>query len=90
MICGCMSNYNVGNLVRIDGGLDSELYCKILEEYLAYGVEFCGGGLIDFIFQQDNDSKQKSKMVTKLLSDSKIETLDWPVQSPDLNPIENL
>jgi transposase len=55
MVWGCMSVHGVGNLVRIDGGLDAQLYCKILEEDLASSVEFYGENLEDFIFQQDND-----------------------------------
>ena len=30
-----MTVHGVGNIVRIDGGFDTELYHKILEEYLA-------------------------------------------------------
>ena len=38
----------------------------------------------------DNDPKHTSKVVAKWLKDSKVKVLEWPLQSPDLNPIENL
>nr|CDJ80778.1 similar to transposase homolog [Haemonchus contortus] len=43
-----------------------------------------------FIFQQDNDPKHKSKLLTKWFRDNNVPLLMWPSQSPDLNPIENL
>ena len=42
------------------------------------------------IFQDDNDPKHRSKVVTKWKEENNIISLDWPSNSPDLNPIENI
>ena len=41
-------------------------------------------------FQQDNDPKHKSRVVKSWLDGNEINVLEWPPQTTDLNPIENL
>ena len=43
-----------------------------------------------WVFQMDNDPKHTSKVVAKWLNDNKVKGLEWPSQSPDFNPIENV
>ncbi len=44
----------------------------------------------DFIFQQDLASAHTAKCTKNWLNDHGVTVLDWPENSPDLNPIENL
>ena len=90
MIWGCMTSKGVGYACRIDGRMDAELYTKILDDELLRTVRYYRLSKDDFIFQQDNDSKHTSRLASKWFEDHRIEMLDWPVQPPDLNPIEHL
>jgi len=48
-------------------------------------------GLEDsFIFQQDNDPKHTSQIVTNWIHENGINKLPWVAQSHDLNPIKTL
>lgn len=69
--------------------MDAAKYIQILEENLRPSARQLKLGR-SFLFQQDNDPKHSAKTTTKWFQDKKVNVFEWPSQSPDLNPIENL
>lgn len=88
MVWGCFSARGVGNLVFIDGIMDRFKYLNILTNNLKQSA--ASMDLNNYVFQQDNDPKHTSKIISQYLEENEIETLPFPSQSPDLNPIEHI
>ncbi|KAI4898031.1 hypothetical protein NFI96_003273 [Prochilodus magdalenae] len=89
MFWGCFSANGPGNLIAVNGTMKKEQYIKILNNNIRQSAEKLGLGN-RWTFQHDNDPKHTAKVVKKWLADKNINVLQWPSQSPDLNPIENL
>src|ERR1700709_1936030 len=85
-----MTSKGVGFACKIEGTMNAELYTSILDDELQQTIQYCQLDSDQIIFQQDNDPKHTSKLAQEWFKDNEIEVLQWPPQSPDLNPIEHL
>jgi hypothetical protein len=65
----------VGYLCKIDGGLDAELYCQILNEDLMETLRYYGLDVLDVIFQQDNNPKYTASLIKQWFEDNNVEIL---------------
>ena len=88
MIWGCFSAFGRGSLYFIDPKetVNAERYIDILSMKLKTSMRIAGTN----VFQQDSAPAHTAKTVKKWFDDNGVEVLDWPGNSPDLNPIENL
>jgi len=84
---GGFSAYGKTSLYCFTGIMNAEFYVTILEEQLPEVREMLGN---NWRFQQDNDPKHTSRLAKNFLQENVPVVMDWPSNSPDLNPIENL
>lgn len=92
MVWGCFSAKGTGDLIRVEGIMKKVDYLNILQEHaVPSGLKIIGQG---FCMQQDNDPKHSSRLCRGFLEQKErrrvLSNMEWPPQSPDLNPIELL
>ena len=102
MVWACFTGERLGPLIVCDdGGIGADEYEDILYDGLFSLVD----DLLEppeepdtiqvadentFIFMQDNAPCHKSHSILEFLEENNVPVMQWPPQSPDLNPIENL
>ncbi len=89
MIWAAMSSAGVGPLCFLKSTVNAAIYQEILEHFMLPSANKLYGDA-DFIFQQDLAPAHTAKGTKSWFNDHGVTVLDWPANSPDLNPIENL
>uniref|UniRef100_A0AAY5L9M5 Tc1-like transposase DDE domain-containing protein n=1 Tax=Esox lucius TaxID=8010 RepID=A0AAY5L9M5_ESOLU len=89
MLWGGFSAKGPGRLIHVKERMNGAMYCEILSENLlpsARALKIKRG----WVFQHDNYPKHTTRAMKEWLLKKHLKVLEWPSQSPDLNPIENL
>ncbi len=89
MIWAAVSSAGVGPLCFLKSTVNAAIYQEILEHFMLPSADKLYGDA-DFIFQQDLAPAHTAKGTKSWFNDHGVTVLDWPANSPDLNPIENL
>ena len=94
MALACMAANGTGSLVFVDdvtadnsSRIHSEVYRAILSAQIQPNPSKLIGWYL--MVQMGNDSKHTAKATNELLKAKKWDILQWPSQSPDLNPTNN-
>ncbi|KAJ1307113.1 hypothetical protein OPQ81_001231 [Rhizoctonia solani] len=90
MFWGCMGWLGTGHACRLDAPMTKELYLEVLRDEFLWSLEHLGMDQQEAILMHDNAPAHRAKIVCEWLKEHQIECIEWPANSPDLNPIENL
>lgn len=80
----------MGRLYFVEGTMRQDQYKKVLETRLLPQIKDWFADDEGYIFMQDGAPCHTAKSIRKFLEESNIPVLDWPGNSPDMNPIENV
>ena len=88
MVWGMISGDGVGPLVRLQGKVNAGIYKQLIKDHVLPVLR--NSTKQPSIFMQDNALCHKIMVVMNFLKAENVTVMDWPPQSSDLNPIENV
>jgi hypothetical protein len=86
-VWGAFCRHGPIEIALFTGKMNSAKYCEILQSQLlpnAYQADY------GWRFQQDNAPTYIVKLTHQFFVTNDVPVIDWPANSPDLNPIKNL
>ena len=87
MVFGMISAAGTGPLVRLHDKINIIVYKEILKKHVPNLRTAINQPAV---LMQDNDPCHTAKSVKTFLSEEDVTVMEWPVQNPDMNPIENV
>jgi hypothetical protein len=88
MVWGGISEDGKTDLLVIEGNLNANRYVQ--EVLIPHVVPYAGAIGDGFVLMDDNARPHRGRVVDQFIDDQGIERMEWPANSPDLNPIELL
>ena len=88
MVFGMISVAGIEPLVRLHGKINATVYKEILKKHLVSNLRTAINQ--PAVFMQDNTPRHTPKSVKTFLSKEDATVMEWLVQSPDMNPIDNV
>lgn len=87
-IWGCFSNSGFGRIILFKSNLTAKKLIRIYKNGLLRSFPSIATGRL--VLLEDNDPKHTAKIAKTYRKSHNIKRINWPANSPDLNPIENV
>ncbi len=89
MVWAAMSSAGVSPMCFLKSTVNAAIYQEILEHFMLPSADKLYGDA-DFILQQELAPAHTANGTKSWFNDHGVTVLDWPANSPDLNPIDSL
>ena len=85
MVFAIISLTATGPLVRLPSKFNATVHNKILKKYIVHRLRPAINQTA--VFMQDNALFHAAKFFKTFLSEEDVTVMEWPAQSPDMNPV---